>query len=1025
MHFSLKSVRPGKLNFLYRFLSTKTFAFCSLLCCFSEVSFAFQESKPETSQTEAIDPAKAAQLEGKLLSQSRQLTFEGKRAGEGYFSADGTKIVFQSERDLANPFFQIYLMDRETGDVEKISPGQGKTTCAWIHPDGNRVMYGSTQFDPDAVKKQKDELEFRASGQERRYSWDYDPTYDLVEFDRTSKQYKQLTQEKGYDAEGSYSPDGKLIVFASNRRAYTEDFSAKEKELFAIDPASAIDLYLMNADGTDVKRLTDTIGYDGGPFFSPDGKRICWRRFAENGATAEIYSMSIQGDVVKRLTNLGAMSWAPYYHPSQKYLIFATNRHGFANFELYMVDADGRKEPVRVTYTEGFDGLPVFTPDGNTLVWTTNRGSNKQSQLFTGTWNHEAALNLLGLSADAADSVDTKDAVEAANDTAARSAAGYQASDVGRHVDFLCRPELGGRLTGTEGEKKATAYVAAYLESLGLQPAGKDGTWYEEFPFTAGINLGEKNRLQDNKQSFELSKKWRPLSFSKAGDIPEGDVVFAGYGIVAPAVDGHDEYDSYVHLDVENKWVVVFRQMPQDITPEKRQHFARFSSLRFKAMAARDRGALGLIVVSGPTSGVREQLVKLELDGALSGSSLAVISVTDDVVESWFQANDAKLAEVQKGLDNGEPALGFPLEGVKLSATIDIQQVKKEGRNVLGWLRAGDTPTSEAIIIGAHIDHLGKGEGGSSLANENEQGGTHRGADDNASGVAGMLEIAQNLADLVRKGELKLKRDILFAAWSGEELGLLGSAYFADEFYTLYPNFKPKPQADKADGAPDNSLYPSVVAAINLDMVGRLRDNLVLQGIGSSNVWAQEIERRNAVVGLPLTLQNDTFLPTDASTFYLRGVPILSAFTGSHSEYHTPRDVPETLNYEGAAKIARLMGLISRSVSSSETIPEFIRHEAPKEGARARLLAYLGTIPDYAKGDIKGVLLAGVGKNGPAEKGGIRSGDVITKLAGKKIENIYDYTFAIEALKVGEEVEVEIERKGEKLTIKVTPTSRE
>jgi Tol biopolymer transport system component len=449
MHLFLKSVRPGKLDFLYRFLNTKTLALFSLICCVSEASFAFQESKPEPSQAEVIDAAKAAQLEGKLLSQSRQLTFEGKRAGEGYFSADGSKIVFQSERDPANPFFQIYLMDRETGDVEKISPGEGKTTCAWIHPDGNRVMYGSTQFDPDAVKKQKDELEFRASGQERRYSWDYDPTYDLVEFDRTSKQYKQLTQEKGYDAEGSYSPDGKLIVFASNRRAYTDDFSEKEKELFAIDPASAIDLYLMNADGTNVKRLTDTIGYDGGPFFSPDGQRICWRRFAENGATAEIYSMSIQGDDVKRLTNLGAMSWAPYYHPSQKYLIFATNRHGFANFELYMVDADGRKEPVRVTYTEGFDGLPVFTPDGNTLVWTTNRGSNKQSQLFTATWNHEAALNSLGLSADAAESVDTKDAIEAANDTAARSAAGYLASDVGRHVDFLCRPELGGRLTVT------------------------------------------------------------------------------------------------------------------------------------------------------------------------------------------------------------------------------------------------------------------------------------------------------------------------------------------------------------------------------------------------------------------------------------------------------------------------------------------------------------------------------------------------------------------------------------------------
>jgi hypothetical protein len=292
-----------------------------------------------------------------------------------------------------------------------------------------------------------------------------------------------------------------------------------------------------------------------------------------------------------------------------------------------------------------------------------------------------------------------------------------------------------------------------------------------------------------------------------------------------------------------------------------------------------------------------------------------------------------------------------------------------------------------------------------------------------------MLEIAQNLSDQVKRGELKLKRDILFAAWSGEELGLLGSAHFADQFYELYPHLKPKTETGVTQEGSTHSdnqpLYPAIVAALNLDMVGRLRDNLVLQGIGSSDVWAQEIERRNAVVGLPVTLQNDTFLPTDASTFYLRGVPILSAFTGSHSEYHPPRDVPETLNYEGAAKVARLMGLIGRSLATAEKTPLFIRQEAPKDGARARLLAYLGTIPDYAKGDIKGVLLSGVAKNGPAEKGGIRGGDIITELAGKKIENIYDYTFAIEALKVNEKVEIEINRKGEIMRFKVTPTSRE
>jgi Tol biopolymer transport system component len=1020
------------------FTLTAVLFFSATFLLGSTAAFSYQDAKSQTapplptnSDLSAEELAAIQKLESKLIEKPRQLTFEGKRAGEGYFSADGSKLVFQSERDLSNPFFQIYLMDRETGDVEKISPGHGKTTCAWIHPDNNRILFGSTQFDPEALAKQKAELEFRASGQQKRYSWDYDENYDLVEFNRSSGEYKKLTHEVGYDAEASYSPDGTKIVFASNRRAYQKGMSDREKELFAIDPASAIDLYLMNVDGSDVRRLTDSIGYDGGPFFSPDGSRICWRRFNEDGATAEIYTMSTDGSDVKRLTSLSAMSWAPYFHPSGKYLIFATNLHGFANFELYLVDTAGKQQPVRVTHTEGFDGLPVFSPDGNTLVWTTNRGSNKQSQLFTATWNHAAALDMLGLKATNDPIVDTREAVSAANDAVTRSAANYSASDIGRHVDYLCRPELGGRLTGTEGEIQATAYVAAYLESLGLRPGGKDNTWFASFPFTAGIDLGEANRMQVGEQTFELNKQWRPLSFSKTGEFPASDVVFAGYGIVAPAVDGYDEYDSYVHLDVENKWVVVFRNMPQDITPEKRQHFARFSSLRFKAMAARDRGALGLIVVSGPTSGVREQLARLELDGALSGTSLAVISVTDDVVEPWFKANDAELAKTQKEFDSGEPAMGFPLEGIKLSANVDVRQIKKQGRNVVGWLRAGEKPTAEAIVIGAHIDHLGKGEGGSSLANENERGGTHRGADDNASGIAAMLEIAQHLADQVRRGELKLKRDIMFAAWSGEELGLIGSSYFADEFYDLYPHYvtPTSPETKEADAnAPhsDNkSLYPALVAAFNLDMVGRLRDNLVLQGIGSSSVWTAEIERRNAVVGLPLTLQNDTFLPTDASTFYLRGVPILSAFTGSHSEYHTPRDVPETLNYEGAAKVARLMGLISRSLATMEKAPDFIRVEAPKDGARARLLAYLGSIPDYAKADIKGVLLSGVAKNGPAEKGGIRGGDIITELAGRKIENIYDYTFAIEALKVGQEVEVAVNRKGEALKFKVTPTSRE
>ena len=193
-----------------------------------------QSSSTETEVEPAID---AAEAEGNLLQSIRQITFEGRRAGEGYFSSDGTRMVFQSERESGNPFYQIYLTDLETGDIERVSPGSGKTTCAWIHPDGERVLFASTQDDPEAVRKQQQELDMRASGEQRRYAWDYDENFELYETVPGSGQYKRLTDARGYDAEGSYSPDGRQIVFASNRAAYEKELTGKAKEMFAIDPA--------------------------------------------------------------------------------------------------------------------------------------------------------------------------------------------------------------------------------------------------------------------------------------------------------------------------------------------------------------------------------------------------------------------------------------------------------------------------------------------------------------------------------------------------------------------------------------------------------------------------------------------------------------------------------------------------------------------------------------------------------------------------------------------------------------------
>ena len=973
--------------------------------------------------------------EALLMSKTRQLTFEGRRAGEGYFSADGTRMVFQSERDPSNPFYQIYVTDLETGDIERVSPGHGKTTCAWIHPSGERVLFSSTQDDPEARSKQKEEIELRESGKQRRYAWDYDNQYEIYAKELSDGTYRRLTNVKGYDAEASYSPDGKLIAFASNRNAFKRKLSDREQELFAIDPASMIDIFIMNADGSNVRQLTDVFGYDGGPFFSPDGKRICWRRFSENGATAEVYSMDIDGGDVRRLTSIGAMSWAPYFHPSGDYLVFTTNKHGFANFELYLVRADGKGEPVRVTTTDGFDGLPVFLPDGNRISWTSTRTASKQSQIFMANWNDAMARSLLGLDG----SVTDEDA-SAALAAAESSDPGFVPTDSMRHVDFLARPDLGGRLTGTEGEKRATAYVAAYLESLGFQPAGENGTFFHSFGFPAGSSLTDANQFTVAGKKLQLNEDWQPLAFSKEGETGETGIVFAGYGMQIPASEGTAEYDSYVHLAVGGQWVMVLRDMPQNITAEQRQKMARYSSPRRKASIARDLGAKGIIFVSGPTSKVQNDLIRFDQAASQASVSIAAVSISNAVAEQIFKAADQDLKKSQQQLDDGSLHLGFPLQNAKASATVGIERKRGTGRNVIARLTAGAKADHQTpvLIVGAHIDHLGTGGGGGSLAKDDERGQVHVGADDNASGVAAMLEIAQYLAAEKKSGRLKPKRDLLVAAWSGEELGLFGSQAFAEDFYKLYPD-APRPAANDDETAkavahahgstPDAEALNSAVAAyMNLDMVGRLREKLVVQGIGSSPGFASEVQRRNLPVGLDLNLdKTSTRLPTDASAFVSRDVPILSAFTGAHEDYHTPRDTPDKLNYEGISDIARLFGLIARGFLTNAEAPEFKLEEgeAQQDAPRARLTAYLGTIPDYVAGDVKGLKLSGVAADGPAAKAGVRGGDIIVQLAGKKIEDIYDYTYAIEALKIGEEVKIVVQRGKKTVTMKVIPGSRD
>ena len=350
-----------------------------------------------TGSLAALDEQAApGQEERTFLSRVRRLTVEGKRAGEGYWSPDGKRLVFQSEREPDNPFYQIYVLDLTTGDTKRISPGFGKTTCAFFRPNSSEILFGSTHLDPRSKQWQQEELDFRASGQQRRYAWDYDAAFDIFAFDEKTNTMKQLTTATGYDAEAGYSADGQWIVFSSMRDAYNRALTPAEQKQLDLDPSYFAEVYVMKADGLQQRRLTTEPGYDGGTFFTRDG-RIVWRHFDEGGLIANVWTMKIDGTDKKQITDFGAMSWAPYEHPSGEYFLFASNKLGFENFEVFMVDKAGLKEPVRVTYSDGFDGLPVPSPDGTQLSWTSSRagGTGSAGQIYLAQWNHAAAMAAL------------------------------------------------------------------------------------------------------------------------------------------------------------------------------------------------------------------------------------------------------------------------------------------------------------------------------------------------------------------------------------------------------------------------------------------------------------------------------------------------------------------------------------------------------------------------------------------------------------------------------------------------------
>jgi len=306
--------------------------------------------------------------------------------------------------------------------------------------------------------------------------------------------------------------------------------------------------------------------------------------------------------------------------------------------------------------------------------------------------------------------------------------------------------------------------------------------------------------------------------------------------------------------------------------------------------------------------------------------------------------------------------------------------------------------------VGAHYDHLGRGEA-RSLERAGEEGQIHNGADDNASGTAVVLELARAFASERRRNPNPGKRGLIFAFWSGEEIGLIGSSHFAEH-----------PPVELSN----------LVAYVNFDMVGRLSENkLNLQGVGSSSQWRKLIEKRNVAAGFNVALQDDPYLPTDVTAFYPKGVPVLHFFTGSHEDYHRPTDKADKINYEGMERIAKFAGTIISELLASAERPDYLKvaQSSAAGGVREQLRVYLGTIPDYTI-EVEGVKLSGVRGGAPAEKAGLRGGDIIVEFGGQQIKNIYDYTYALDAVKIGKPVEVVVVRDGKRVKTTVTPEAR-
>lgn len=549
------------------------------------------------------------------------------------------------------------------------------------------------------------------------------------------------------------------------------------------------------------------------------------------------------------------------------------------------------------------------------------------------------------------------------------------------HVVWLSSDSLKGRLTGTEGDSLAAEYIREKLFSAGLIPLGGDG--FQRFSVTGRVLPGPDNSLSVGEEEFITGKDFVPLPFS-SNMRHESEVIFAGYGFV---IDNDTlKWNDYDGIDVTGKWVMVLRGDPE---PEKSvSGFIPFNSDRDKAMIAKDLGAAGILFVSGPVNDEGDSFDQPGSDGYSAG--IPAIRIKREVADRILNKTRSKTGDLEKSINSSRKSKAFNTLTTVTGESEVIKEVSST-RNVVMLLQGEDENLrNEYLIIGAHFDHLGMG-GASSRVRDTVA--VHNGADDNASGVSGIIELAERFS--LTKGSHR--RSIIVTAFSGEESGLLGSKHFAEN-----------PPID----------LKKVNAMINLDMVGRLSDSSSLQtgGIGTAEGLRDLVLSLADTSLIDMTFSEEGYGPSDHSSFYGKNIPVLFFSTGAHLDYHTPFDTWEKLNYHGMKQVSDIIFRVAEHLANSDERLTYIESGPPVEINRAmrRRGVTLGIMPDFA-GNIKNGLRADFVTPGkPAAIGGMKKGDIITAINGKTINNIQDYMFRMGQLKHGETISVEVIRNGKK-----------